>query len=1143
MLKKITINLIIVIMLALTLTGCVMTPIEKEVEVVTTQPSVTLKVDEVLDYDYSKLFIIKVDNRKQDVLDEYLDLTGVSNKIGSFIVTCTYENKIATLIVNVVSNDIIEIVPVTEIIDVNNVFLNTIDFKKQFVITKNGENIEVLDSYLDLSKLRTSEGSYEVTCTYEGVKAKLTVKVTEVTYQLKLSTREITIKQELINTYDYKSLFTAVVNGKIVPITDEMVKNEIIDSVGTYKYTVTLGESSMSLTVNVISNHDVEIINSYNIIEIEENALKSFDFTKLFTIYVDNVVREVTNDMIDKSSLNTPNAENIYEIKITYIENQAIGRSTCLIKVIPSSELSVTTKNIVTYLNSGHIDLTSLFEIKKGNEVIPVTNDMIEGTINTNVVGINEIVLNFNGEKYTATVEIKQGVIINYAKSSVVQIVKGTNKDTYSFVDDFIVLINGVRFTDVASYVNADNVDFANAGTYTATITIPYKDSSLGITEVTNFTKEITYEVLDVIYDIKVPTNAIEISENETNYDLLSNITVKINGRNQKLVKNASLASVLATYVEIISEPIDFDYVGVQTVTVEVYVYGPENAPVAVSYNIVVKSDVEINANDVLIFEGDTVFTKDIFTITLNGEEIEVTQDMIEGKVNSFVPGIYPISINYEGIIKTTNVIVLDSGIVGTYKTTLRTIPVSGSTDEDGYEDAGVASRELKNLYITRDGQISVDGHLATILYGIDENSMYIKVGSYEFTLTYNNGIVVLDPENEIKLSYVDIKRPYIYFNEELWEIKDKITINSTTSHILENPVNGYTLDVFKIKSLKENLTIWYGLMIDLYEKMNSDTNYLVTHGEVNFDDLVRVEGAHGTLEYLGKVYEFNMIDSSTAKIDSQDADGNYKYANKTFTGDFKNQTATVVVDAYEGFTLKLDSTVVFTTGGASIRNQKYGGFDYTNDEVLIINEGSNSTAPYAYKFILDVEKNTVEVIEKDAFFGRYTSDSMMIFLDGYGSGLINFDTKQYGMTKFNYAEKGNEIELEFVDIKPNFNHGKTATLYIDALHTTITTKYFEEEMYRDVKLVNNFITDGAIIQISTFSLKTYPVVVLGRKALFDNIKIILPTGELTDNNTKIKVIDITDINFSKPGFYHFSITCTVAGNDVVMHYTLQIYK
>ena len=95
--------------------------------------------------------------------------------------------------------------------------------------------------------------------------------------------------------------------------------------------------------------------------------------------------------MIDKSSLNNLAEEEIYDIKITYQEGQAIGTGVCKVKIVPISEIVITPKDLVIYPNSGYIDLTTLFSItKKGNE-ISVTLDMIEGTIDYTQVGKNII--------------------------------------------------------------------------------------------------------------------------------------------------------------------------------------------------------------------------------------------------------------------------------------------------------------------------------------------------------------------------------------------------------------------------------------------------------------------------------------------------------------------------------------------------------------------------------------------------------------------------------------------------------------------------------------------------------------------------------------------------------------------------------
>ena len=208
------------------------------------------------------------------------------------------------------------------------------DYKQYFTITKDNINVEVKDEYLDLSNLRMIEGIYKVVCKYEDERISLSVKVEEVDYQIKLNTREITIKQSEVENYDFNQLFIVVVDGKIQPITPDMVNSNVTSSVGVYQYIVSLGETSMTLNVNVISNHEIEIINSYTLKEIELDELSTFDYTSLFSIYLDGVNREVTSDMIDLTSLSNPIENEIYEIKITYTENQAVKTGSCKIKFI-----------------------------------------------------------------------------------------------------------------------------------------------------------------------------------------------------------------------------------------------------------------------------------------------------------------------------------------------------------------------------------------------------------------------------------------------------------------------------------------------------------------------------------------------------------------------------------------------------------------------------------------------------------------------------------------------------------------------------------------------------------------------------------------------------------------------------------------
>ena len=1134
---------VVLIAFALTLMGCETTgDIEETVVVTSVQENITLYVDEVLDYDYTQLFTITSGTSDIEVLKEYLDLTNIKAEVGTYFILCTYKNKMASMNVQVVKKTTVKInLTTNEEVVVNNLTVFSHNYKQYFIITDDEKNVEVKDEYLKLSSLRASSGIYKITCSYYGEVKELFVKVEEIDYQIKLNVREIFLKQSQIENYDFNQHFTVVINGKIQTITPDMVETNVKNDVGTYQYKVSLGETSVSLTVNIISDHDIEIINSYSLKEIEIDDINTFDFTTLFSVYLDGVTRKITPDMIDKSSLDNLTDKEIYEIKITYKEGQAVATATCNVKIIPASEIIITPKNLVVYPNSGYIDLTTLFTITKKDQVIPVTLEMIEGTINYSSVGVNTITLTYQGKTCVATVEVKQGVIINYAKDKVIKVSKGTSKANYNFAADFEVIVNGIKFTNISSYINTDNVDFDNIGTYTATISVPYTDSSLGIDKGTLFTKEITYEVVKSIYNIRVLNETVILKEGTSSFDAFTNLSVKINGVNQKLTKIASQASSLATYAQVITE-LDYNSIGVQDVEVDVYVNGPEEDPIRVTFNVLIESNIQISINKTFVFEGETVYTKDIFAITLNDENIEVTQDMIEGKVDTSKPGVYPVSIYYQGLKEEVKFIVLNLEMVGTYNTLLTTIPTSSSSDEDGYEEAGTQAVPLKKLFITADGEISVNGSLAQILYGIDENTMYIKFNNYEFTLTYKNGIVVIDPNNNLKMAYIDAKRPLIYFKEDIWELNEKVVINSSDMHILELTYNGYSLDIFNITNKQTNETLWYALKIYLYERLSSNIQYIVNHGEVKFANNFTMEsGVSSSLTYLNDEYKFTMTSDEIGKIDSNENEVLYKYASKTFTTVYEGLTAVLKVDAYEGFSLKLGDKVLFTVSGEGLRNQKYGGINYKEDIVHILDKGSTTEAPYSYKFHLNLEDNTFTIIEKDMYFGKYESDNIYIFLDGYGTGLINFDKKQYGETLISYSNVGNLITIDYLNTTPSFEYGDEASLYIDEFNNTLIAKYFAKEELCDEILINNNITDGAVVNIESYEFAVYSNVVLAKKAFFDSITITTKDGVITDNARKKELVDITNIDFLTKGIYHFSITVKVNDKDVVMHYALQI--
>ena len=110
-------------------------------------------------------------------------------------------------------------------IDIKDTIALSYDYKQLLTIVKDGNTVPVLDSYIDATQVSVNPGTYEVSCTYEGKKASISVKVIETVYEVILSTNEITINKSLVLDYDYLSLFVAKTDGIVINITDEMISN------------------------------------------------------------------------------------------------------------------------------------------------------------------------------------------------------------------------------------------------------------------------------------------------------------------------------------------------------------------------------------------------------------------------------------------------------------------------------------------------------------------------------------------------------------------------------------------------------------------------------------------------------------------------------------------------------------------------------------------------------------------------------------------------------------------------------------------------------------------------------------------------------------------------------------------------------
>lgn len=1012
------------------------------------------------------------------------------------------------------------------------------DFKSLFKISKDESNIEVLDEYLDLSALKAEAGTYNIVCTYEEKTATIAVEVVATKYNVIAYVEEVKVNVSSVETYNFLGLFVATKDGKAITITEDMITNNVMAEPGTYTYVVTVKGVSATVTVKVTNENDIKVIETFNNVEIYHDELETFDYTSLFALYVNGTEIEVTSNMLDLSNLEGAEVGNTYKVTLNYKKGNASVSHDVNIKILEARELKITGKNIVIYPNSEYIDLCTLFEITFGDQIIPVTSDMLNGVIDYTNVGINEITLNYKDEVVVSTVEVKKGVVIDYRYSDVITIVKGENQNLYDFSNDFRVIVNGIEMTILPSkYLDTANVDFSIPGTYEVKLTIPYNDEAFGLSGVnfTDYEKTITYVVVNNNYTIDIKEEVVEFAKGTTEYNVLKNIKVTINGKNQTLTDNPDYTSVIACYVEVLSDAIDFTRPGNQEVKIAVYVNGPDEEPVIVTYDVIMETDLVVESVSKIIFTGETLFTADLFKITEDGNEIEVSNEFINGKVNTFVPGIYEVSINYYGIEKVSKVVVLDRAIIGSYRTLLTTIDTSETNESD--EEVVTKGKLLADLVIKEDGTIKALGKTTTIISAIDEKTFTLKIGSYDYTMYYEDGIIVLDPDNAIKLTYNDDKRPAIFFKTDKYQILERFIVNSNDEYILNNTHESYSIDAFRIQDSLTYEQNWYGFKVAITSKIGSDTVYSVEWGKVEFaDDFVNDINQESYLSFQDEKYEFQVLTKGNAKV--KKIDNSKIYANMTFNGTYQGESVILAIDKYGGCVFKTNDKVLCNIGSYDVSQMKNGGNDVANQSVLIY---AFKEEIFSYKFVLNLEEKTFEVVEKDTAYGKYQYDNYMVFFDGYGTGIMQDDVSSYYQYRFTYVVNGKEISIKYFDTDHTFQYGESALFYMDDLGNTLTVGYFEDEKVIGKKFENQQILDGAIIRVNTQKIGADSDS-NAKAELYKNIEIITKDGVITGDSLK-SYVNTSFIRFNTPGFYEFTITVEINGEKIVNYYGLQILE
>ncbi len=1087
-------------------------------ELILSKKGIDLVEKEVATYDFKSLFSAYIDGKKQEITDDMVS-TDVEAKIGTYTYSVTFHGITKTLTVAVSSDVEVRAYAETKTIDDRDIL--TYDYKKLFGISKSGKYVSVLDSYIDRSDLTIDGGT--VTLTYEGKSASVRIIANVLKYNIVKVKDTFTVYKGIAKDYDYKGLFIAYVNGTHESLKDSDITSTVQDEAGTYTVTAKFVRATATINVVVTDNHVIEVFPATGNFVLTTDEISTHDFSKDFWLYVDEKDVDSKNLTIDTSSLSSAVEGDTKTITVSYTQDTTNFNKNFDVKIVAPTTPVVKTKNITTYPNSTPIDLTTLFEIEKDGTAVAVTSDMITGSVDYTVVGDNEITLTYEGNTYVATVTLKRGVSITPVKDEI-EVVKGTDQSIYPFADDVVVLVNGIRYRDLERYIDYKSVDFSKAGSYQMTVSVPYGNAGTIESAVVN------YKVVNNVYSVNLKSQSIVVKKGTT-YDFTDNIDLNVNGYKQSFVKVKAYADdPLSTYYELSGTPSSFEDIGIYDVTVSLYVDGLTATPVNLTYRFTIVDDVTVTPIDQAIFTGTTLNPKDMFTIVDNGLVVYPDFSMIEGKVDVHTPGIYTVTISYKNITKSAKITIIDKNILGTYKTLLTTLSREAEVDDEGYTTIEqVSSRAIGDLVIKSEKDIILDGTKAEILGAKDQSTIYLKLGSNEYTLYYFDGIVVLNPDNSLKLQFYDGRRPMVYFNQNMWTITEKLTVNKGNSYVLQETYTRYSIDTFHIQSVQDNTTKWYALRTQLVEKTSADTIYSVTWGECTYSDGFDPKTTkRATLTFDGYSYTFDMSSSSTmvAKVDTT-AETTQKYAGSVFTYKASGtEKWTLSFSNTEAITLKIATEEVLKEKSlSSMKSNAY--FDYNQDIVFIYDYDEKTSTYYSYKFILDFDARTFTLETKDVLFGHYKYGDKYIFLDGYGKGHISYDSST--TASIDYERVGDEVVLT--------ENGRQSTLYISPLLNVLTGKTFEDEALIGAQFVNTFVIDGAVVTMDSYSVSVGTT----KEQLRSHITVKTKDGELNATEKK-NAMNVKDININQSGFYFYTVKATVEGKTVEAYYAVE-YK
>ena len=444
--------------------------------------------------------------------------------------------------------------------------------------------------------------------------------------------------------------------------------------------------------------------------------------------------------------------------------------------------------------------------------------------------------------------------------------------------------------------------------------------------------------------------------------------------------------------------------------------------------------------------------------------------------------------------------------------------------------------------------------------YGFD-----FMLGKSAHEAHFENGVCVIIPLNELKLSYYDDNRPLVYFKRGAWAIADSLSVHYSKEgkSVYSLTYSGYSIFLYKVRNLETNELCWFAIQVKLEYKTSADTVYSVNYGFIDLpaDFSSKTIGAAGDFELNGSRYVFTISERGTGKINKTDTTA--PFANKSFTGMFDGKAATLSLGNEHQPTLTVGGIKKFSMNTSEFHpkynyystdegyyilygyevvtfNKKYNTKTISYSTDLFIEEKDGDTesvtvTPFSYKFLFDVDNGTFTLAERDEYFGLYKNgEGRFVFLDGYGNGIIDTTKDSIGQYGFTYTAKNSLITVVYDDPSNKLSQ-KRGVFSIDAFGNVLYAQSCGKEFEKGDVLTNAYITSGAAVTLSRSVFHKGDT----KDDVINVVKIVTKDGEysltakkqkVTVNGKQVAIVDVSKISTGNAGFYLLEINLKLDG-------------